>query len=85
MSKVDRIIDNEEYIIEVRAWTRIDKTNEFPRAFSKQIRIPTTSVRYEGMISMDAINNIESLLYDFHKDICDKIDDVYRSSGGKTK
>ena len=79
MSKVDRIIPSKKYIIEVRAWANQAYHHSVPRAFTKQIQIPTTSIRDEGGMTVDAINSIQKLLHDFHVGICDKVDAVYDS------
>lgn len=79
MSKVDTLLES-DYVVEIRAWTDPYKVGiASNRAFFKQIHIPTTAVRYEGMIAVDAIRKIEEMIINLHREICDAVDQYHSS------
>ena len=77
MSKVDWIVDENEYIIEFRVWFDPTKAPIIGQVgYAKTIRIPTNSVRAEGMISVETEQKIVGELIEFHREIC-RTRDVY--------
>ena len=79
MSKVDWIVDGNEYIIEFRVWFDPTKTPIIGQVgYAKTIRIPTNSVRAEGMINVETEQKIVGELIEFHREIC-RTRDVYNT------
>jgi len=79
MSKVDYIVDGNEYLIEFRVWFDPTKAPIIGQVgYAKTIRIPTNAIRAEGMIAVEAEQKIVGELIEFHREIC-RTRDVYNT------